>query len=291
MFPVLFSIGSFTFYTFNLFLIVGLFAALYFVWQKAREEAEEEEKILDIALLATICGLLGGRIVEGILSWKAFGLDFYKLLAFWAYPGFSAWGALGVSAAVLFLIYRRRLLAFAKILDYLSYGLAVFLPFGFLGHIFAGSYFGSQTQFFWGVSIPGLLGKRHPTAIIGFLVSLIILSAVAKFNSKKHFTGATTLAFLSLFSLLIFVLEWLRGDSLYLERKIENLIFSAIVLIASLSLFYLKSKRNIRKDLGLAPKALSIIYTSFVLRAAKFKNLILKRRNKSWRIPETHYKI
>lgn len=291
MFPVLFSVGYFTFYTFNLFLILGLIAVLYFVWQKAREEAEEEEKILDIALFAVAFGLLGGRIVEGVLSWKALGLDLYKLLAFWSYPGFSVWGGLGISTVALFWICKEKHLDFLKIWDYLAFGLAFFLPFSFLGHIFAGSYFGAQTQFFWGVAIPGLLGKRHPTAIIGFLVSLIILFAVVRFSAKKHFPGATALVFLSLFSLLTFVIEWLRGDSLYLERKIENLIISAVVFGVSASLFYFRSKRDIKVDVSFAFATLGKFPSIFVSRATKFKKFIPKRKKKIWQIPETHYKI
>jgi len=291
MFPVLISVGSFTFYTFNLFVILGLIVALYVVWKKAREEAEDEEKVLDISLLAIVFGLLGGRIVEGIFSWRVFGVNIYKLLAFWIYPGFSVWGAFGAAALALFWICKKRHLDLAKVLDYLACGLAVFLPFLFLGHIFAGSYFGRETQFFWGISIPGLLGRRHPTAIIGFIVSLLILFVAFRFSAKKHFYGATTLVFLSLFSLLTFAIEWLRGDSLYLDRRIENLIISAAVFGLSSSLFYFKSERNIRKDLSLTFTTLGKFLGKLVSGTIRLKKFIPKKRKKIWQIPETHYKM
>jgi len=287
MFPVLISFGSFNFYTFNLCLILGLIIALYMVWKKAREEVEDEEKILDLSLLAIVFGLLGGRIVEGILSWRVFGLSLYKLLAFWRYPGFSIWGAFGVSSIALFWISIKRRLNFAKIADYLASGLVIFIPFVFLGHFFNGSYYGAQTSFFWGITVPGLLGKRHPTAIIGFFVSLLILLLVYKFSVKKHFDGAVSLFTISLFSLFSFTIEWLRGDSLYLERKVENLIFAAIAFVASTSLFYFKSKRDVKEDLDLVFKILTGLSKKFVFLVTK----LTKRKKKIWQIRETHYKI
>jgi len=291
MFPVLISFGSFTFYTFNLFVILGLIIALYVVWKKTKEEVEDEEQILDISLLTVIFGLLGGRLFEGILSWKTFGTNIYRILAFWTYPGFTVWGAFGAGSLALYLICRKNRLNWLKILDYLVCGLSVGLPFLFLGHIFAGSYFGAQTQFFWGISIPGLLGKRHPTAVIGFFVSILISFAVLKFSSKKHFYGATALLFLILYSLFAFMIEWLRGDSLYLERKLENLFFSAAVFLICAGLFYYKSQRDIREDLALLLKALNKIVDKFTAGVVLSKKFILKRRRKVWKIPETHYKI
>jgi prolipoprotein diacylglyceryltransferase len=291
MFPVLFQVGSFTFYTFNLFIILGLIVACYFVWKKAREEVEEEEKIIDVFLAVLVFGLLGGRITEGILSFEAFGLDIYKLFLFWVYPGFSIWGALGAAAIFLFWLCKKRNLDFPKISDYLSLGIASFLPFLFLGHIFAGSYFGSETGFFWGVSVPGLLGRRHPTAILGFFASLLILFVIFKFGAKKHFPGFLALVFLSLFSSSSFLVEWLRGDSLYLERKIENLICQVSVFGLSTSLLYFKSKRSIGEDFSLVFAILGNLTKGFILGAAKIKKFITRRRKKLWQIPQTHYKM
>lgn len=278
MFPVLFSLGPFTFYTFNLFLILGFLLALYFIWRKVGEEVEDEEKIFDILFLVLIFGLLGGRLVEGILSWQAFGFSIYRLLAFWAYPGFSAWGAFLVAIIALFWICRKKPLNFFKIFDYLVFGLAFFLPFVFLGHFFAGSYFGSQTDFFWGVFVPGLLGRRHPTAIIGFFASLLFLFAVYRLGSKKHFPGATALLFFVLFSFFSFAIEWLRGDSLYLERRTANLIFSAVAFVVSASLFYLKSKRNIGQDLKLVAAFLAQSTFKVAMLASRFRKLLTERK-------------
>lgn len=255
MYPVLFKFGPITIYTFSLILVLAFFLALYATWTKAKEDECEFLDIADIFLATFLAGLLGGRVLEVLVTWNQFSRDFLGIASFWSHPGFSVWGAIIGGGVGSTLLARRKRLNILKVFDYLSYGAGFALPILFLGHALSGSYYGKETSFFWGISNVTIFGRRHPTAILGFVLFLTVFLAISKLTKRSHAPGFLFLFELCFFSLIIFFLEFLRGDVPTFDRKLVNIAFSLVAFSTSLNLLYLLSKRSIKGDVQLVASA------------------------------------
>lgn len=271
MFPVLFSIGSFTVSSFGVLVATGYLFAIFLIWRLSRAWDLDEERVLDLALLSFLGGMIGARAYFVIEHWELFVSAPAKIILFYQLPGFSFWGGILGGWLTLFHFSRRFKMDFWQIADIASVGFFGGLIFGDIGCFLAGCEIGMPSELFFAVSQLGTIGTRFPTQALEALLLSLALFKIWAWATHFHLRGiivATTLIFLSLIKLLTEPLRANHG---------QNYFFLTTLLILGLVIFYKVTKRNVLTDFRKI--GLNLVE---IIQKGEFRKLILLMIKKSW---------
>ena len=223
MLPLLFSVGPINFYSLGLFLAIGFFLSAFFTWRRLRELGIDEEKVIDLIILAALVGLVFGRIFFVIQNLSLFDFDLARWLLISKYPGLSFWGGIGGIFLAIYWFSRRQNLDFWQLADEFVYGMMPFLILSQIGAFFDGSGFGKPTTMPWGIYATGSLLKRQPLPLvmaIGFFALWLFLLRIERYwrtwewyKSKAY--GLITFGFGFLAMLMNFLVAIWRDNLLY----------------------------------------------------------------------------
>lgn len=253
MLPILLQIGPITIYSYGFFLALGFLIATFLIFQKAKREYLDEEKVFDAVFLGLIAGIIGARFFYIIEHFDLFGLNFFYWLLINIKPGFSLWGGLGTAIAVFLLAVKKNHLPLFKMFDIVTIPLITAYAAGILGLFLASGEIGTPTTLPWGVVFFSTL-KRHPVSLYKFFSSLITLIFIIKLGSyyqrKRIPSGTLFFTFISLQSLWLFILAFLKEDVIVIGRffTLDHLVYFAVCLTSSL-LLYKRMGRNFQHDL------------------------------------------
>ncbi len=264
MFPVLFSIGKFSVSSFGVFLSMGFIFGVFLVWRLIRAWDLDEEKILDLTLLTFIGGLIGARVYFGITHISEFASSPLNFLLFFKYPGFSFWGGFLGGWLTLYYYAGRQKTDFWQIADIAAVGFLGGLILSDLGCFLGGCGAGSITHSFLGVPMIGLIGKRWPVQIVEAILLFFILLNIWKKATHFHFRGkiiSLSLILIGLVKLMLLPFKQVEGG---------EYIFSSLLVILGITIFYRVTKQNIIEDLKNFVKFISN------------KRLVLEVFKKSW---------
>lgn len=254
MYPILFTIGSITIYSFGVFLFVGFFLALFIIWRRLREQGLEEEKILDFLFLIILWGLVFARLAFIVTHFELFGLSLSKFLFLGRFPGLSFWG--GFLGAVLAMIYfiRKNRWDLWKVADEAVFGFAPFAVLSHLGCFFDGCSLGKQTGAFWGMFFPGSLLRRHPVSLFEAVVFLVIWIFLLRIERRwrtwewyrSHAEGFISLSFLTFIFLSSSALAFLEDGKIYWLYFKQAL--SLMLALGAMVVLYRRSGRKLKEE-------------------------------------------
>lgn len=221
MYPILFYVGEFPIRAWGVMVFLGIMAGVWLATRLARGEGIDPEKVIDFAIYAVVCGVLGARLWETIFGWEKFAANPTDAFKFWA-GGLSIQG--GVVAGLLLCIWfvgRHKLPAW-KFADVLAPGLILGQGIGRIGCLLNGDAYGSPTNLPIGViykeGTPAFSAygaqPLFPAEIIEGAADIAILFVLLRLLKRKPFDGAVALTYFLLYSLTRFVLEFWRSDSL-----------------------------------------------------------------------------
>lgn len=248
MFPVLFSAGPVTIYTFGFLLAIGFFLSSFLIWRRLRDFGLEEEKIIDFLLILSFFAFVFSRFGFVLTHPTNFGFSPVRWFLVSRFPGFSFWGAiLGGILAILWFCRRNRW-NFWRVADEATLG---FLPFAVLvqlGCFFDGCALGVSTSAPWGMFFPGDFIRRQPVSLFGaiffFLIWIFLLRIERHWRSwdwyKSQAEGFISLSFFGLSLIGGFLLAFLEEGGLYFLwfKRIATLLGFLFVLIV----FYKRSR-------------------------------------------------
>lgn len=254
MYPVLFSFGNLTISSFGLCLILGLLVASFYIWRIIRLYDFDEERAIDLILWVSVFTLIFSRVYFIGQNPTQF-TDFWRMVLLNKYSGLSFWGAvIGAFLTLRFFAFRYRV-NFWMVADYATIGGLIVIAFGSIGCLLGSCSYGLPTEGFWGVPQVGIVGKRFPIQIIDFLLTVIVFSYLFKKILRFHFNGqifALGLIFVGFMRLLT---QPFRGfaESLFMGIS-DGYIWSTILIIYGILVYYRQSKRSMTGDLSFVAK-------------------------------------
>ncbi len=219
MYPILFKIGPLTVHTYGLMVATGILAGVALAEFLFRREGGEPGKIIDLALIAVIGGIIGARALFIVVNLDYFLNNPLEILMIWrgglVFYGGMTGGALGLIAAVYF--NRMQLL---RTLDVSAAGLTMGHALGRIGCFSAGCCYGKPTDLPWAVIFTDPLSLAtgvlhtpvHPTQLYSFSGLLLLTIYLVWLHSRKRFHGQLMTTYLIIYSLFRFSVEFLRGD-------------------------------------------------------------------------------
>lgn len=237
MHPVLFHLGSLEVRAWGLMVALGIMAGTLVARRLAQREGIDGDLILDYALYVIAAGLLGARIWEVVFSWGNYAGDPLSALKFWS-GGLSIQGA--VAGGLLFTIWfvRRHRLSFWHFADVLAPGLILGQAIGRLGCLLNGDAYGIPTDSWIGVVYrPGTPAYDAygatpliPAELMEGAGDLLIFGILLLLLRRRPYHGFVALLYFVLYSLLRFILEFWRGDSLLTVNHLKAAQVSSLII-------------------------------------------------------------
>ncbi len=217
MHPILFNFGSFSLYTYGLFLALGFMAAVWFSKRNARFYDIKPDDISDLFFVVLVCGLLGSRLLYVLINFEDFQSNLLDIVKLWK-GGLVFFGGFigGVAGSVVMI--RIKKLSFFKTADSISPGVALGHAIGRLGCFFAGCCYGRQCDLPFAVkfthpdSLAPLHMFLHPTQIYMAASNLALFFILVWIQKHKRFHGMVFLSYVMIYSVFRFIIEFFRGD-------------------------------------------------------------------------------
>ena len=221
MFPKLISIGSFFLPTYGLLVAAAFLCALWLAGKVGAEYGLDREKILNLGIYSTLAGLAGAKIAMILFDLPRYlehPGEIFTLSFLQAAGVFQGGLILALIVAVWYM--RSAKLPALRTCDVFAPGLALGHGIGRLGCFAAGCCWGSRTNVPWAVvfrnpeaeEISGtpLNVPLHPAqlyeAVAEFLICVFLLWQVR----RRHRDGSTIGLYLVLYSIVRFLVEFLR---------------------------------------------------------------------------------
>jgi len=217
--PRYFTIFGFNIYYYGLFITVGyVLAGLYLIKRRKLFDLTKDN-ILDIIIIAILCGLVGARIYYMLFNFE----DFFapgkwgNIIRF-RDGGLAVYGGIIASGAGFYIYSRIKKIPIGNLLDAAGFGLFIGQAVGRWGNFINREAFGVETDLPWkmGLTTGGVTRYYHPAFLYESLWNITGLLVIHIFSkkSKTKYPGQYFLFYVAWYGLGRFMIEGLRTDSL-----------------------------------------------------------------------------
>ena len=254
MHPDLFHIGRFVLPTYGIFAAAGLILGLFICVHYAKREGLSEDQCWTMGVISIFAGIVGAKLLYVWFSWgettdhvkQIFSLNMLQSGGVW-YGGFIG----AVTAGTIYTIAQRW--PVLRTADAYAPGIAFGHSLGRLGCLAAGCCFGRETSVPWGIvftnpraeALSGtpLNVRLHPTQIYEWAAEFAIFLFLVWFWKRRKAPGQVAGAYMFLFGIARFVIEFWRGDpdrGSVFGNAISGTQLISIVLVILGGIFWLR---------------------------------------------------
>jgi phosphatidylglycerol---prolipoprotein diacylglyceryl transferase len=232
LFPRLFTLPAFdlfgksfnnlTLHTYGALLAIAFLAGLWISHREAKRTGMDAARITDMAVYVLIGGLIGARLLLLVVDWRTYVYNPRDILTLLQSGGVFYGGLLG-ALPVAWWYARRHGLDGWRTADVLAPGVVLGQSIGRLGCFAAGCCWGRACDLPWAVTFKDPYTARqvgtpidlalHPTQLYESLATALIFVVVLWIARRKKFHGQVTLAYVALYAVARFGIEFFRGDA------------------------------------------------------------------------------
>ena len=244
------EIGPLTLHTYGVLLALAFLAGLWAAGWQARKAGLNAGAIADMAVYVLIAGLVGAKLLLLIVEWGHYSNNPRELFSL-VQSGGVFYGGLILAIPVAWWHARRHGLSAWTTADVLAPAVVLGQAIGRLGCFAAGCCYGRPTKAIWGVVFNDEYAHRivgtptgsalHPTQIYESLACLAIFGILVAIAARKRFHGQVALAYVALYGLARFVIEFYRGDAArgtVLGGALSTSQFIAILMVLGAALLF-----------------------------------------------------
>ena len=139
----LFTIGDFKVHGYGTLIAIGFIIAMLVAEYRAKKNGLKEDAVIDIAIIAGVCGFLGAKLLYIIVSFDEFIKDPIAVLGS---SGFVVYGGIIAGVAAAYFYCRIKKLKFLDYFDIVMPEIAIAQGFGRIGCFLAGCCYGRETD-------------------------------------------------------------------------------------------------------------------------------------------------
>lgn len=221
MYPELFRIFGFPINTYGVFLALAFLAAILLTVKLGERDGLPRDRIYDLSLWMLFASLIGSKVLMLFTEpdyranpLQLISLDFLR-------SGGVFYGGLLGAIVVGYLLMRRYRLPWWKTADACAPGIALGSFFGRQGCFAAGCCWGEPTTLPWGVKFSELGNQitgvpidahLHPAQLYESFAMLVVFLALLWLHRRKSFNGQVILAYALAYSIIRFLIEFVRDD-------------------------------------------------------------------------------
>lgn len=217
------TIGPLTLHTYGVLLALAFVTGLWVASRQAKAASLDAARVTDMAVYVLIAGLVGAKVLLVIVEWGYYARNPRELLSILQSGGVFYGGLLG-ALPVAWWYARKHALPTWRTADALAPAAAIGQAIGRLGCFCAGCCYGKPADVPWAITFHDAYAARtvgtpldtplHPTQIYEGLATLVIFFVLVRMAPRKRFDGQVTLAYILLYAIARFVIEFFRGDAI-----------------------------------------------------------------------------
>ncbi|MBU1726988.1 MAG: prolipoprotein diacylglyceryl transferase [Candidatus Omnitrophica bacterium] len=210
MYPQICKIGPFVIYSYGLMLVIAFILSVTLAALFAKRQGFHPDVVYNFGFTVFIAGVIGARlfyVIENINYYLENPLEIILL----QHGGLSWFGGLVLGTVFGLWYLKKKNIPVLKFLD-------VIIPFVALGHAIGrigcflnGCCYGKPSKF--GFYFPAHKAVLIPTQLISVFILLIIFIFLRTLQRRPHHEGQILFAYLFLFSIKRFFIEFLRADN------------------------------------------------------------------------------
>jgi len=248
MHPILLKIGSFTIYSYGVFITLGFASGIIFFLHQAKRENLNQGEMLSFSFWIVVSAIIGARVFYVLNHPYRFFKSPQDIMKIWQ-GGLVLYGGFifALTSGIFFI--KRHHLSFWKIANISAPCIALGISMGRIGCFLNGCCYGKPWDKGLIFSLDSPAGKVFPgrplipTQLISSLDMLAIFFLLVFLKKYQRFSNKSFLWLLIFYSVHRFIIEFLRADSpgIFLGLSFSQLISimigtSAVVLIRSLEI-------------------------------------------------------
>jgi len=234
--PVLVTIGGLKIHWYGIMIAIGLYVGIQVALREAARRGLDTDQLMNVALLAAVLGIAGGRLYYVVQNNPSFYLHHpAEIIAVWQ-GGMAFFGALfGGALAVAISSWRWRV-PFWSLLDVGALGMTIGQAIGRIGNIINGDIVGYKTNG-WGFEYtnPNTFGPLNvpvqPASLYELLISLALFVVLWNLRKRVHPEGLLAMIYLVLYSVSQFFIFFVR-DNIVILGGLKQAQVTALVVIA-----------------------------------------------------------
>ena len=207
-------IGPLTVHGYGLMIGIGVVVALWLFWHRTGRAGYTDSMATGYAASVVISGFIGAKVLYLFAHFSDFVADPLGTLGS---EGFVVYGGLIFGIAAAWLWCRKKNESFLRWMDLILPTVAIGQGFGRIGCFFAGCCYGLPTDSPLGVVFPA--GSAAPAGIPLWPVQIfssvgdfLIALALLLYEKRQPKRGSVAIAYLLLYSVGRFVIEYFRND-------------------------------------------------------------------------------
>ena len=234
--PVLVTIGGLKIHWYGIMIALGLYAGIQVALRDSERRGINRDQLMNLALLAAILGIAGGRLYYVVQNNPSFFLHHpIQIIAVWQ-GGMAFYGAIFGGALAIVISAWRWHMPFWSLLDVGALGLAIGQTIGRIGNIINGDIVGYKTNG-WGFEYtnPNTFGPLNtpvqPASLYELLISLTLFLLLWNLRKRIHPEGMLAMIYLILYSVSQFFIFFLR-DNIVILGGLKQAQVTALVVIA-----------------------------------------------------------
>ena len=217
MHPVLFHIGRYTIYSYGVFVALGFAAGIVWACHGARRAGIQPGLILDLSFYLMLSAIIGARLFYVLITYQEYLADPLRIFKIWE-GGLVFYGGLILAGITGTWYILRHNLPHWQVMDVFAPGIALGHAIGRIGCFCAGCCYGKVCHCSFGIvfknpqSLARLGIPLYPTQLISSLTLFVIFIILILIDRRKRFEGETFWAYILIYSVARFGIEFLRGD-------------------------------------------------------------------------------
>jgi phosphatidylglycerol:prolipoprotein diacylglycerol transferase len=249
--PVLVTIGGLKIHWYGIMIALGLYAGIQVALRDAARRGLNRDQLMNVALLAAVLGIAGGRLYYVVQNNPSFFLHHpVQIIAVWQ-GGMAFFGAMfGGAVAVAISAWRWRI-PFWSLLDVGALGMTIGQAIGRVGNIINGDIVGYKTNG-WGFEYtnPNTFGPLNtpvqPASLYELLISLALFLVLWNLRKRIHPEGMLAMIYVVLYSISQFFIFFLRDNIVILGGLKQAQVTSLVVIALTLPVIaYLLRKERL----------------------------------------------
>lgn len=225
---------------YGILIATGMVIAVFIALREAKRLKISEDDILNLAMIAIPCGLIGARAYYVIFNWSYYAGNIAEILNFRG-GGLAIHGGLIGGILAGFIYAKIKKINFFKLADCVVLGIPLAQAIGRWGNFLNQEAHGGPTNLPWGIMVDGV--KVHPTFLYESIWDLGVFLFLFIFRKKQKYQGQILVDYIILYSIGRCFIEGLRTDSLMLGPLRMAQVVSLACIIIGVILNYILSRR------------------------------------------------
>jgi phosphatidylglycerol---prolipoprotein diacylglyceryl transferase len=239
----IFNLGVLIIHWYGVIVVLAILLGVWYALRLAKNRpALAIAKIDSLFFYLLIFSLLGARVYHVLFfNWHYYANHFWEIFKIW-HGGLAIQGAILASIITIYLWAKKNKINFWKITDWLAPALILGQVLGRWGNYFNQELFGQPTSSWWKIPIARINRVEgytdftffHPTFFYESVLNLVLFLSLYQLTKKKLKLGTITLVYLAGYSLIRFILEFIRIDPapIVWGLRLPQIVSVAVIILA-----------------------------------------------------------